>query len=139
MTYYHTRSVSAPAWGNEPSSPISPSNLPAHASPHVERTMTTPERVSRVRSRLHLTPRPPVFSAIAGYQDVPAAAESSSFALLERRRNDQVAVFRPLPAAALLPQSAGLAERRGREGLRLVLVEEEKGICGERCCAPWSV
>jgi hypothetical protein len=110
MYGYHTRSVSAPAWGNVPSTPTSPSTLPTHAPPYANPTKTTTTRPTP-RTHLHLTPRPSVFSAVPGYQDVPVAAESSTFALLERRRDEQVAVFCALPALALA--SAELAERKG--------------------------
>jgi hypothetical protein len=136
MYGYHMRSVSAPVWGNVPSTPTSPSTLPSLARPRASRTMTTTTRPPP-RTCLHLTPRPPVFSAFPGDQDVPAAAESSTFALLERCRDKQVMVFCALPTPA--PPGAGLAERRRRKGPRLVLWEEEWGICEEKCCAAWSV
>jgi hypothetical protein len=125
-TKHHTRSVSAPAWLNVPTRPVSPSSLPALA--------TLP---CASRTHLPLAPLPPVFSAIPGYTNVPATAESSSFALLERRRDDQVAVFRTLPTVARRPwPGRRLAQRRGIEGLRLRLRlgEEGKGMCEGVCC-----
>jgi hypothetical protein len=76
-------------------------------------------------------------SAVPGYEDVPATAESSTFALLERLREEQAAVFRALPAAVC--GEGGVAARRGRVGPVLQLGDETREMCAGSCCKPWTM
>jgi hypothetical protein len=132
-TMYHKRSISAPSWGNLPTTPAV---HPVLASPQPPRT-TAPRP-----SRRLLTPRPPLPSSFPGYHDVPATAESSSFALLERRKSKDAALSRSLPAPGEFWKAAGtggnLAARRGQKVLGLQMGEKVKEEYKDSCCGPRS-
>jgi hypothetical protein len=113
-------------------------DIPALASPRRPRSTTAMTTIAHgLRNDLHLAPRPPALSVVPGYEDVPVSAESSTFALLERRREEQAAVFRALPAAVC--GEGGVAARRGRDCPVLELGEETRGLCEGSCCAPWTM
>ncbi|KAF1921995.1 hypothetical protein BDU57DRAFT_511105 [Ampelomyces quisqualis] len=133
---YHTRSISAPAWGTNP---LTPTDLPPLASPRRSSRTTAATVGILPPSLLHLAPRPPLACTTPGFTDAPASAESSTFALFERQKAAERAVLRNLPAEQRLWDavdiSSGLAERRGRPALAIAMEECRMG-CRGSCCEP---
>jgi hypothetical protein len=82
-------------------------------------------------------PRP----ALPDWEQVPLAAESATFWLLEQHAAQQSAAFRRLPARRRYWEVAGGGQDlAGRRGWRLLALDlgEACGPCEGGCCEPWT-